>query len=93
MRIYEAAEKVRKTLSGDTEASMNVDYLLNEEDLHRKINREEWTTIVDPVTRRFNDLVTQTLGIGSKYSFISLAVLSRYVYLIAVESTLSRIGF
>ena len=75
MRIYEAAEKVRKTLSGDTEASMNVDYLLNEEDLHRKINREEWTTIVDPVVRKFNDLVTKTLGIGSKYSFISTRIL------------------
>jgi len=42
MRMYEAAEKARKTLSGDTESSMNIDYLLNEEDLNRKMNREEF---------------------------------------------------
>ena len=41
MRMYEAAEKARKTLSGDTESSMNIDYLLNEEDLNRKMNRDE----------------------------------------------------
>jgi len=39
--MYEAAEKARKLLSGDTEASINIDYLLNEEDLNRKMNREE----------------------------------------------------
>ena len=40
--MYEAAEKARKTLSGDTEAQINIDYLLNEEDLIRKMNREEF---------------------------------------------------
>ena len=70
MRMYEGAEKMRKTLSGDTEASMNIDYLLNEEDLHRKMNREEWNTVCDPVVRKFNNLVQQTFEIGSKYSFL-----------------------
>ena len=42
LRMYEAAEKARKTLSGDSEASINIDYLLNEEDLNRKLNREEF---------------------------------------------------
>ena len=41
-RMYEACEKARKILSGDTEASINIDYLLNEEDLNRKINRDEF---------------------------------------------------
>lgn len=42
MRMYEAAEKARKTLSGDTEANINIDYLLNEEDLTRKISRDQF---------------------------------------------------
>lgn len=42
IRMYEASEKARKTLSGDTESSINIDYLLNEEDLNRKMNREEF---------------------------------------------------
>ena len=46
--MYEAAEKARKMLSGDTEATINIDYLMNEEDLIRKMNREEFVTIIDP---------------------------------------------
>ena len=42
LRMYEMIEKARKLLSGDTEATVNIDYLLNEEDLVRKITREEF---------------------------------------------------
>ena len=48
IRMYEAAEKARKMLSGDTEATINIDYLMNEEALIRKMNREEFVTIIDP---------------------------------------------
>jgi len=68
--MYEAAEKARKTLSGDTEASINIDYLLNEEDLNRKLNRDEFQNIIDPYVRRFSDLILQTLDMGCKCSFL-----------------------
>lgn len=64
IRMYEAAEKARKTLSGDTESSINVDYLLNEEDLNRKMNREEFQTIIDPIIRRFTNLIVETFEIA-----------------------------
>ena len=42
IRLYEACEKARKLLSSDTESQLNVEYLLNEEDLVRKLSREEF---------------------------------------------------
>ena len=57
IRMYEASEKARKMLSSDTEASINIDYLLNEEDLNRKMNRDEFQQIVDPLVRRFSNLI------------------------------------
>ena len=42
LRLYEAIEKARKLLSGDSEAAVNIDYLINEEDLNRKLTRDEF---------------------------------------------------
>jgi len=42
LRLLEAIEKCRKLLSGDTEGSINIDYLMNEEDLNRKLPRDEF---------------------------------------------------
>ena len=42
LRLYETIEKARKLLSGDTESNISIDYLMNEEDLVRKLKREEW---------------------------------------------------
>lgn len=62
--MLEAAEKARKTLSGDTEANINIDYLLNEEDLNRKMTRDELQQIIDPHVRRFTNLVVETFDKG-----------------------------
>ena len=69
IRMYEASEKARKILSGDTEATINIDYLMNEEDLIRKMNRDEFVGIIDPYIRRFSNLIQETLEIGRKFSF------------------------
>ena len=42
LRMFEAIEKMRKTLTVDTEAQLNVDCLLEEEDLTRKMSRDEF---------------------------------------------------
>ena len=65
-RMYEACEKARKILSGDTEASINIDYLLNEEDLNRKINRDEFVQIIDGQVRRFSTLIQDTIQMSGK---------------------------
>jgi len=39
-------------LSGDTEANINIDYLMNEEDLNRKLTRDEFEQLIDPQVRQ-----------------------------------------
>ena len=48
IRMLETVEKARKMLSSDTESSINIDYLLNDEDMNRKMKREEFEQLVDP---------------------------------------------
>jgi molecular chaperone DnaK (HSP70) len=62
LRLYEAIEKARKLLSGDTEASVNIDYLINEEDLNRKLNRDEF------------ELLRSTLEASSKFLLHNIKV-------------------
>ena len=38
--MLDSIEKARKVLSGDTEANIQIDYLMNDEDLERKLTRE-----------------------------------------------------
>ena len=61
VRLFEACEKARKLLSSDTESSINVEYLLNEEDLNRKLNREEFEKINEKTFARFEGLLKDTL--------------------------------
>lgn len=61
LRLFETIEKARKLLSGDTEASINIDYLMNEEDLNRKLNREEFEQLIDGEVRRFSDLLRSAI--------------------------------
>jgi heat shock 70kDa protein 4 len=61
LRLMEAIEKARKTLSADKEAQINVDYLLNEEDLNRNLKREEFEELVTPCLTRFREVLEETI--------------------------------
>jgi len=66
LRLYETIEKARKLMSGDTEASINIDYLMNEEDLNRKVTREEFETLIDPQMTAFTTLLRETIATSGK---------------------------
>ena len=66
VRMFEAVEKGRKTLSSVTESQINIDYLLEEEDLNKTLTREEFEGLIDPLTRRFADLLKATLAESGK---------------------------
>ena len=66
LRLYETIEKARKLLSGDTEASINIDYLMNEEDLNRKLKREEFEQLIDPQVRQLAELLRGAIEISGK---------------------------
>lgn len=46
--MLQSVEKGRKILSGDTEANIHIDYLMMDEDLDRKIIREEFENLIEP---------------------------------------------
>ena len=62
IRLFEAVEKARKLLSSDTESSINVEYLIDEEDLNRKLNREEFEQINQHNIAKFKGLLERTLA-------------------------------
>ena len=66
LRLFETIEKARKLLSGDSESNINIDYLLNEEDLNRRLNRDEFEQLIDPQVRQLTTLLRDTLAISSK---------------------------
>ena len=66
LRMYETIEKARKLLSGDSEAMIAIDYLLNEEDLNRKLTRDEFEQLIDPQLRQFTTLLRDTLAASGK---------------------------
>lgn len=71
LRMYETIEKARKLLSGDTEASINIDYLLNEEDLNRKLSRDEFEQLIDPQMRQLTNLLRESIQASGKSHFSS----------------------
>ena len=68
VRMLEAIEKSRKMLSSVSDAQLNIDYLLEEEDLNRTLTKDEFEKLIDPFTRRFADLLKATLGESGKFS-------------------------
>ena len=55
-------------LSSVSDAQLNIDYLLEEEDLNRTLTRDEFEKLIDPFTRRFADLLKATLAESGKSS-------------------------
>lgn len=49
MRCFEAVEKQRKMLSANSEAMINLEYFIEEEDLNYLMNRKEFEEIIAPV--------------------------------------------
>jgi len=61
VRMLEGVEKARKMLSSVSDAQINIDYLLNEEDLVRVLKKDEFEAIIEPYIRRFSKLVNDTI--------------------------------
>jgi len=61
IRMLEAVEKTRKMLSSVPDAPINLDYLLEEEDLVALVTKDEFESLIDPIMRRFRDLLNRTL--------------------------------
>jgi molecular chaperone DnaK (HSP70) len=64
--MLEASEKARIMLSSVTDAQINIDYLLNEEDLVRVLKKDEFEQLIAPYVQRFQDLIKRTISASGK---------------------------
>jgi len=64
--MLEAIEKSRKIISSGPDSTINVDYLLEEEDLVHNLKREDFEVMIDPYLRRFVDLIKATITESGK---------------------------
>jgi heat shock protein 4 len=48
LRLFDAISKMRKILSANNEASVNVEYLMEDYDMIENVTREEFETLLAP---------------------------------------------
>lgn len=60
-RLLDAIEKARKVLSGIKETDISIECLMEDEDLHRHLAREEFEEIIKPDIERVQELMKKTL--------------------------------
>ena len=57
LRMLDVIEKQRKILSGVKEATIHLESLLEDEDLHKNINRQEFEDLIQPMIENFRGLL------------------------------------
>jgi molecular chaperone DnaK (HSP70) len=59
--MLDVIEKQRKILSGVKDATIHLESLLEDEDLHKNINRQEFEDLIQPMTENFKNLLQEVL--------------------------------
>lgn len=57
LRMLDVIEKQRKILSGVKDATIHLESLLEDEDLHKNINRQEFEDLIQPMIENFRGLL------------------------------------
>lgn len=66
LRMLDAIDKQRKILSANLEATIHLECLLEDEDLHRNIKRQEFEDMIAPYVDKFNTLLLEALALSGK---------------------------
>lgn len=61
-RVYAAAEKLKKVLSANQQAPMNIESLMNDIDVRAMITRQEFEAMVEPLLNRVPSILEQALA-------------------------------
>jgi hypothetical protein len=69
LRLLDSIEKVRKLLTSNKEADVHCEALMEDEDLHRAIKREELEELIEPFVVKFKACLVEALEKSGKYSF------------------------
>jgi len=60
-RVYAAAEKLKKVLSANQQAPLNIESLMNDIDVRAMITRQEFEAMVEPLINRVDAILEQAL--------------------------------
>jgi len=61
-RVYAAAEKLKKVLSANQQAPLNIESLMNDIDVRAMITRQEFEAMVEPLLSRVDTILEQALA-------------------------------
>uniref|UniRef100_A0A7S3KTH2 Heat shock protein 70 n=1 Tax=Euplotes crassus TaxID=5936 RepID=A0A7S3KTH2_EUPCR len=61
LRMLDQIEKIRKMLSANSEAVLNIECLLEDEDLHQAYTREEFEKLIDPNIQELKKVMIEAL--------------------------------
>ena len=67
LRLLDSIEKVRKLLTSNKEADVHCEALMEDEDLHRAIKREELEELIQPFVVKFKACLVEALEKSGKY--------------------------
>jgi heat shock protein 4 len=70
LRMLDVIEKQRKILSSNKEATIHLESLLEDEDLHKNIQRTEFEELIQPMIERFSAVLQETLERSGKLSIL-----------------------
>ena len=70
LRLLDSIEKCRKLLSGNTQADVNCESLMEDIDLQRTFQRTEFEELIEPFVKDFRQCLDEALEKSGKYSFI-----------------------
>ena len=83
LRLLDNIEKLRKLLTGNKEADINCEALMEDEDLHRHIKRDEFEELIGPFIAEFKTVLEESIvksGKYSKHNFYHFSKLEWYVF-------------
>lgn len=61
LRMLDVIEKQRKILSANLEATIHLESLLEDEDLHRNIKRTEFEELIAPMIVKFGQVLSEAI--------------------------------
>lgn len=65
--MLDGIEKQRKILSANLEATLHLECLLEDEDLHRSIKRTEFEELIAPEVDIFTNVLKEALALSGKF--------------------------
>lgn len=66
LRMLDIIEKQRKVLSANLEATIHLESLLEDEDLHKNLKRAEFEELIQPIIEKFGVVLQEAFALSGK---------------------------